>query len=40
MKRTVMDLSGIAVVCMLLPCTALAFDSGSTGADGDFNPHR
>jgi hypothetical protein len=23
---------------MLLPCTALAFDSGSTGADGDFNP--
>lgn len=38
MKRTVMDLSGIAVVCMLLPCTALAFDSGSTGADGDFNP--
>jgi hypothetical protein len=23
---------------VLLPCTALAFDSGSTGADGDFNP--
>ena len=25
-------------MCMLLSCTALAFDSGSTGLDGDLNP--
>jgi hypothetical protein len=38
MKRKVIDFAGIALAFVLLPCTALAFDSGSTGADGDFNP--
>ncbi len=38
MKRTIIDLAGIALGFALLSCTALAFDSGSTGVDGDFNP--
>lgn len=38
MKRTIFDLAGIAFAFALLPCRALAFDSGSTGVDGDFNP--
>lgn len=38
MKRTVIDWAGIVLAFMLVPCTALAFDSGSTGVDGDFNP--
>jgi hypothetical protein len=38
MKRKTMGLAGIALAFMLVPCMALAFDSGSTGVDGDFNP--
>jgi hypothetical protein len=38
MKQTIIDLPGIVLALALLPCTAIAFDSGSTGADGDFNP--
>jgi hypothetical protein len=38
MKRRIIDFAGIALAVALLPCTALAFDSGSTGVDGDFNP--
>jgi len=38
MKRPVTDFAGIALVFALLPWAALAFDSGSTGVGGDFNP--
>lgn len=38
MKRETMDLAGVALVFMLVPCRALAFDSGSTGLDGDLTP--
>ncbi len=38
MKRTAIVLAGVVIAVALIPLTAGAFDSGSTGADGDFNP--
>ena len=40
MKRTVIVLAAMTIAFALLPSTAAAFDSGSTGADGDFNPQQ
>mgnify|MGYP000857513712 CR=1 FL=1 len=38
MQRALVDLASIGSVALLLCSTAAAFESGSTGADGDFSP--
>lgn len=38
MRRRMIELSAIAMSFVLRPCVALAFDSGSTGVDGDLSP--
>jgi len=37
-RRRMIELFTIAIASVLLPCAALAFDSGSTGVDGDLGP--
>ena len=38
MNFTIPDRFAVALVAALMPCMSAAFNSGSTGADGDFNP--
>lgn len=38
MRNYTRSITGLAAILALMPSVALAFDSGSTGADGAFNP--